>query len=245
MLIPLSYLLALPTLALSAPLSAPPSISSALSAFTPPSSASASWSAGATTAFSAHSSCNATQRRLIADGLGEALELAQHARAHLRRWGADGMFKDWFGAAADPNGLEGLLDRLVDGDRAGLLFRCDDPDAECDGEYGVIPGYFRAGEKDQTVVCETYYLAKPSLENLCVRGQTLFANGSELTQGAWFLHRLLHLPQASGGRLSDVVDTAEEALELAKGPNAHVYAYDILLPGVGCRGDNSTSAASE
>lgn len=92
MLVPLTYLLALPTLALSAPLSsAPLSISSALSAFTPPPPASAAWSSGATTAFAAHSSCNATQRRLIADGLGEALELAQHARAHLRRWGADGM----------------------------------------------------------------------------------------------------------------------------------------------------------
>lgn len=97
-------------------------------------------------------------------------------------------------------------------------------------------------------MCETYYLAKPSLENLCVRGRTLFANGSErassslsfdawspvllltgrarpVTQGAWFLHRLLHLPQASGGRLSDVVDTAKEALELAKGPNVRFRSF--------------------
>lgn len=33
------------------------------------------------------------------------------------------------------------------------------------------------------------------------------------------MHRLLHLPQSTGGGLSDVVDSAHDAVELAKGVN--------------------------
>lgn len=66
------------------------------------------------------------------------------------------------------------------------------------------------------------------------------------------MHRLLHSPKATGGLNSDVVDTVAEALELAKGVNQtqavhsihslqyfalDTFAKDVLLPGVGCRGD--------
>ena len=37
--------------------------------------------------------------------------------------------------------------------------------------------------------------------------------------GSWFLHRLLHLPASTGGGLSDVVNSAHDAVELAKGVN--------------------------
>ncbi|GAA5917580.1 hypothetical protein JCM6882_001986 [Rhodosporidiobolus microsporus] len=250
----LSLAALLPALSLAAPAPAPAewSYASSLKAFTTPSD----WYAGAHKAFTAHPSCNATEKRLIGDGLDEALMLAGQARAHLRRYGNDTLFEAWFGNETDPNLLLGLYDRIVDGDKTGLTFRCDDVDDECDGKYGVIPGYFRSDAKDETVVCSTYYLAKPRLEDMCAFDQTLVKNGSELTQGAWFMHRLLHNPTASGGRLSDVVDTVEEALELAQGVNKtqaaysihsvqyyalDVYAYDVLLPAEGCRG-NATEA---
>ncbi|GAA6003723.1 hypothetical protein JCM10207_003564 [Rhodosporidiobolus poonsookiae] len=210
------------------------------------------WSAGATIAYQAHGSCNASQKAWIGEGLDEALMLAGHARAHLRRYGNDTIFQDWFGNETNSNLLLGLYDRLVDGDKAGLSFRCDDPDNECDGKYGVIAGYFRADDHDETVMCPTYWLEKPRIEDMCAEGWNLAENGSELTQGAFFMHRLLHTPTATGGGMSDVVDTAEEALELAKGVNhtqaaysihtiqyyaLDVYATDILVPGVGCRGN--------
>ncbi|GAA5852418.1 hypothetical protein JCM8547_006775 [Rhodosporidiobolus lusitaniae] len=238
---PLALLALLPALTLAAPAPAPApaewSSPSALKEFATPSS----WYAGAHKAFTAHPSCNATEKRLIGDGLDEALMLAGQARAHLRRYGNDTIFQAWFGNETDSNTLLGLYDRLVDGDKTGLTFRC----------------YFRADAKDETVVCPTYYLAKPQLENMCTLGQTLVKNGSEplsepVTQGAWFMHRLLHNPTASGGLLSDVVDTVAEALELAQSVNhtqaaysihsvqyyaLDVYASDIILPGVGCRGN--------
>ncbi|KAI5478172.1 hypothetical protein MNV49_005339 [Pseudohyphozyma bogoriensis] len=214
------------------------------------------WSAGGSNNYTADDSCDITQKRLIGDGLSEALTLLDHARAHLRRFGNDTIFTDWFGKDADPNTALGLYDRLVDGDKSNLVFRCDDVSNLCNSStYGVIPGYFVPTDKDQTVVCPTYFNKKPELQNMCNQGQTLVKNGSELTQGAWFVHRLLHTPTASGGRLSDVVDTVAEALELAAGVNQtqalysihsvqyyalDTYAFDILLPGVGCRGDPST-----
>ncbi|ORY64731.1 putative peptidase domain-containing protein [Leucosporidium creatinivorum] len=210
------------------------------------------WAAGGTSNFTADSSCNATQKRLIGEGLAEAMTLLRHARAHLRRFGNDTTFVDWFGAEADSNQALGLYDRLVEGDKTNLTFTCTDVSNLCNGTYGVIPGYFVPTDKDTTVVCPTYYLAKPELQNTCAGGETLVVGGSELTRGSWFVHRLLHSPTASGGRLSDVVDTVAEALELAAGVNASqaitsihtvqyfaldTYATDILVPGVGCRGD--------
>jgi hypothetical protein len=43
------------------------------------------------------------------------------------------------------------------------------------------------------------------------------------TDGSWFLHRLLHLPTATGDGLSDVVDTSQEAVELARGVNVSTH----------------------
>lgn len=94
----------------------------------------------------------------------------------------------------------------------------------------MIPGYFVPTNKDTTVVCPTYYLAKPELQNTCAGGETLVEGGSELTQGSWFVHRLLHSPTASGGRLTDVVDTVAEALELAAGVNVSRLRFSAEAP---------------
>lgn len=103
----------------------------------------------------------------------------------------------------------------------------------CDGKYGIIPGYFSPSTPDLTVVCPTYYLSKKPLDHLCTAGDTIASQGSECacttslpkaqltkaTEGSWFLHRLLHLKQATGGGLSDVVDSAHDAVDLAQGVN--------------------------
>jgi hypothetical protein len=43
------------------------------------------------------------------------------------------------------------------------------------------------------------------------------------------MHRLLHTPTASGGRMSDVVDTVEEALALAQGVNVRSFSIFLAL----------------
>jgi hypothetical protein len=40
-------------------------------------------------------------------------------------------------------------------------------------QYGVIPGYFVPSQKDITVICPTYYLTKPELQNSCAGEETL------------------------------------------------------------------------
>ena len=62
-------------------------ITSSTAAFLPNLTA---WSDGASTAFSVSGdSCNTTELELIGQGLNRALELVDHARAHLRRFGND------------------------------------------------------------------------------------------------------------------------------------------------------------
>ncbi|OCF30367.1 hypothetical protein I316_08011 [Kwoniella heveanensis BCC8398] len=229
-----------------------------VSAFAPNTTA---WQQGASDSYSVWgSSCNTTQLELIGEGLAQVQKLAEHGRDHLRRYGNDTHFQRWFGLENDPNTLQGLFDRIVSGDKGNVSFTCDDVDNTCNGKYGVIPGYFSSSTPELTVICPTYYLSKTPLDELCTGGKTIASQGSEATDGGWFLHRLLHLPVSSGGLLHDVVDTAHEAVELAKGVNASqaihsihtvqyyaldVYASDILLPGEGCLGDTfvETSAA--
>ncbi|WRT64462.1 uncharacterized protein IL334_001394 [Kwoniella shivajii] len=217
------------------------------------------WSAGASNTFSVWgNSCNTTQLELIGEGLAQTFKLVEHGRDHLRRYGNDSYFQRWFGKTNDPNTLQGLFDRIVSGDKGNVSFTCDDIDNTCNGKYGIIPGYFSSSTPELTVVCPTYYLSKFPMDELCTRGNTITSQGSESTDGSWFLHRLLHLPIASGGLLKDVVDSAHDAVELAKGVNAtqsihnihsiqyyalDVYASDILLPGEGCLGDTSVQVS--
>nr|XP_019046794.1 hypothetical protein I302_03397 [Kwoniella bestiolae CBS 10118]OCF25724.1 hypothetical protein I302_03397 [Kwoniella bestiolae CBS 10118] len=220
-----------------------------LSAFEPNTTA---WSAGASDSFSVWGqSCNTTQLELIGEGLAQTMKLVEHGRDHLRRFGNDSYFQRWFGNDNNPNTLEGLFDRIVSGDKGNVSFTCDDIDNLCDGKYGIIPGYFSPSTPELTVVCSTYYLSKGPLDELCTAGKTI---SSQATDGSWFLHRLLHLPQTTGGGLKDVVDSAHDAVDLAQGVNAtqsiknihsiqyyalDVYASDILLPAEGCLGDTS------
>ncbi|WWC59804.1 uncharacterized protein I303_102366 [Kwoniella dejecticola CBS 10117] len=229
-----------------------------LSAFEPNTTA---WKDGASDSFSVWgNSCNTTQLELIGEGLAQTFKLVEHGRDHLRRFGNDSFFQRWFGNDNNPLILEGLYDRIVSGDKGNVSFTCDDVDSLCNGKYGIIPGYFSPSTPELTVVCPTYYLSKGPLAELCTNGETIASQGSESTDGSWFLHRLLHLPQTTGGGLSDVVDSAHDAVDLAQGVNAtqaiknihsiqyyalDVYASDILLPGEGCLGDTSVEVADK
>jgi hypothetical protein len=95
------------------------------------------WSKGAVNEYEIHQSCNATQTALLRQALIETEVLAGHARDHIQRFGnSSSYYTKYFGKAstAEP---AGWYDRLVNSDKAGVLFRCDDPDQNCatqDGE---------------------------------------------------------------------------------------------------------------
>jgi hypothetical protein len=97
------------------------------------------WDQGATPTFPIHRSCNASQSAQLKRAFGEAEALAQHAKEHIMRFGTDSEFYvKYFGNAstAEP---AGWFEKVISGDKTGVLFRCDDIDNKCyqDGKLHV------------------------------------------------------------------------------------------------------------
>jgi len=94
----------------------------------------APWNAGAVDQYSIHSSCNATQRRQIEIGLNETVTLAEHAKEHILRWRNESeIYRKYFGDRPSMEAI-GAFDVVVNGDKKDILFRCDNPDGNCDLE---------------------------------------------------------------------------------------------------------------
>jgi len=94
------------------------------------------WSKGAVNEYEIHQSCNATQTALLRQAIVETEILAGHARDHIQRFGnSSSYYTKYFGNAntAEP---AGWYDRLVNADKTGVLFRCDDPDQNCATQDG-------------------------------------------------------------------------------------------------------------
>ena len=89
------------------------------------------WNAGAVTEYPIHASCNATQRAYIKNGLDETLTICRQARDHILRWGnSSSIYQKYFGNASTGEPL-GWFTKIVDGDKSGVLFRCDNIDGNC------------------------------------------------------------------------------------------------------------------
>ena len=98
----------------------------------------AAWDAGAVNQYTIHESCNSTQAAQIADGLREAVELAEHAKDHILRWGnSSELYRKYFGNDP-PYAAIGSYDIVVNGDKTGVIFRCDNPDGNCAQEGKCI-----------------------------------------------------------------------------------------------------------
>ena len=90
-----------------------------------------SWSEGWQSSYPIHPSCNITLKRQLEDALGEAVELAQHARNHILRFGSKSEFvQKYFGNSSTATAI-GWYDRIVAADKGAMTFRCDDPDKNC------------------------------------------------------------------------------------------------------------------
>lgn len=100
------------------------------------------WDAGAVSQYPIHSSCNATQRAQLAAGLNETILLVKHAKEHVLRWGnSSELYQKYFGELP-PYEVIGSLDMVVSGDKGAVLFRCDNPDGNCDleGKFAITKG---------------------------------------------------------------------------------------------------------
>jgi hypothetical protein len=92
------------------------------------------WNAGAVDDFTIHASCNASQRAYLHNGLQEALTITHQARDHILRWGNQSLiYQKYFGHAPTGEPL-GWFTKIADGDKADILFRCDNIDGNCRNE---------------------------------------------------------------------------------------------------------------
>lgn len=89
------------------------------------------WSSGWSKTYPIHSSCNATLRHQLADGLDDLVQLAQHAKDHLLRFGSKSEFVQKYFGNASTSAPIGWYDRVITADKTKMLFRCDDPDGNC------------------------------------------------------------------------------------------------------------------
>ncbi|OCT48355.1 Major allergen Asp f 2 [Cladophialophora carrionii] len=213
------------------------------------------WRAGAVTEFQIHASCNASQAHQLRAALAETVDLARHAKEHVLRWGnSSEHYQKYFGDA--PSGeVVGYLDKIVSGDRGSSLFRCDNPDGNCDLEgYG---GHWR-GENatDETVICPLSYETRRSLTQMCALGYNVAESETNTFWASDLMHRLYHLPAFGEDHIGHYSEDYQGVLELAEHNSTfstrdsdalqyfalEVYAYDIAVPGVGCPGPENTTA---
>ncbi|KAB8265729.1 putative peptidase domain-containing protein [Aspergillus pseudonomiae] len=208
------------------------------------------WDAGATTQYPIHQSCNATQRRQIEAGLNETIALVDHAKAHILRWGNEStIYRKYFGNRPSFEAI-GAYDIVSNGDKGSVLFRCDNPDGNCDNEGWA--GHWR-GENGtaETVICDLSYSTRRSLTSMCSLGYTISGSETNTFWAADLLHRLFHMPPIGQSWVEHFADGYGEVLELAAGNKStstrdsetlqyfalEAYAYDIAAPGVGCVGE--------
>ncbi|KAE8422955.1 putative peptidase domain-containing protein [Aspergillus pseudocaelatus] len=212
------------------------------------------WDAGATTQYPIHQSCNATQRRQIEAGLNETIALVDHAKAHILRWGNEStIYRKYFGNRPSFEAI-GAYDIVSNGDKASVLFRCDNPDGNCDNEGWA--GHWRGENATaETVICDLSYSSRRSLTSMCALGYTVSGSETNTFWAADLLHRLFHMPPIGQNWVEHFADGYGEVIELAAGNKStstrdsetlqyfalEAYAYDIAAPGVGCVGEYDES----
>ncbi|KFY24198.1 hypothetical protein V493_05390, partial [Pseudogymnoascus sp. VKM F-4281 (FW-2241)] len=209
------------------------------------------WSAGYVSDFVIHSSCNSTERHEIAAGLEQAVTIAQHAKEHiLIHRNSSKVYQKYFGNGPTAPVI-GWLDKIATANRAGVIFRCDDPDKNCATQDNWAGHHRGSNATAETVICEPSYTSRRPLTALCARGFDMATGRTNDYWAADLMHRLYHVPTVGEDEVGHYADGYAELLELATGANytdaarnsaslsyfaLEAYAYDISVPGEGCAG---------
>ncbi|KAL2825868.1 antigen 1 [Aspergillus pseudoustus] len=208
--------------------------------------------------FPIHHSCNATEQRQLAIALQETVDLVSHAKTHILRWGNESsIYRKYFGDRPSLTAI-GAYDIIINGNADNILFRCDNPDGNCalDGWAGHWRG---ANATDETVICELSYEVRRSLSTVCGLGYTISESETNTFWASDLLHRLYHMPAIGQGLVEHYADGYEGVLELAEGNRTEavhdsetlqyfaleVYAYDVVVPGVGCVGGDEEETSDD
>ncbi|ELR07227.1 hypothetical protein VC83_01361 [Pseudogymnoascus destructans] len=224
------------------------------------------WSSGYVSQFVIHPSCNSTERHEITSGLEQAVTIAKHAKEHiLIHRNSSKVFQKYFGQG--PTGpVIGWLDKIATANRAGIIFRCDDPDKNCATQVRYGGHYRGSNATAETVICPLSYTNRRPLTALCARGFDMATGRANDYWAADLMHRLYHVPAVGEDEIGHYADGYSGLLKLAAGANhtdaarnsaslsyfaLEAYAYDISVPGEGCPGkvveeehDHGASATS-
>ncbi|VVT51196.1 uncharacterized protein SAPINGB_P003016 [Magnusiomyces paraingens] len=237
----------------SASASASASTSSASSAVASTAVSSYNWNDGFTPTISIRSSCNATNSNILSRALSDTIDVAQHARLHLLRYGnSSDIFPRYFGnasAAAEPLGW---YDFLANGDKSGLVLRCDDVDDRCNDTTTGIYTY----RDNESVICPNAFSNKIYNSDICAHGYTVAGNNATDTWAGTFLGQLLNSQRIGQGSISHKAESYASVIALAKSNSSvalhntaslqyfalHAWAYDIAVPGAGCTGKYSNAS---
>jgi hypothetical protein len=199
-----------------------------------------------------HSSCNKTEYIQLVKAWDETKQLAAQARDHTSRFGNESEIYRKFFADAPTAEVIGWFDNIVNQDKTGVLFRCDDIDGNChqDGWAGHWRG---SNATDETVICDLSYQTRRSLSQMCALGYEVSTSANNLFWSSDILHRIWHTEKVGQNVVDHYADSYDECLQLAESlPEEavrnsatlryyalEVYAYDIALPGEGCSGDDA------
>lgn len=92
----------------------------------------------AVSGFPIHASCNGTERHQLEKAFADTIKLAQAAAQHIYSHGnGSSLFTKYFGEAPTAEVI-GWYEKVVYGNREGVLFRCDDIDGNCHQD-GKLP----------------------------------------------------------------------------------------------------------
>ncbi|KAK6072725.1 restculine oxidase [Seiridium cupressi] len=154
-------------------------------------------------------------------------------------------YHKYFGLAPAVEVIE-WIDKIVTGDRTKYIFRCDDPDGDCD-----IPSWEGIGEVKMllTKPLSAHYLAKRAslwMVYVCGYGYTVTNSALSFYFASDLIHRFFHMPSVGGGGgvVEHYADDYNERLELAisapgRGRQEHAYLAGEIVAKV-----SSSSAAS-
>ncbi|KAJ9619270.1 Prenylated Rab acceptor protein 1 [Taxawa tesnikishii (nom. ined.)] len=205
--------------------------------------------ASAIPGFPIHSSCNATERNQLEKALGDTIKLAQTAAQYVETNGnSSTLYQKYFGSAPTAEVI-GWYEKVVHGQREGILFRCDDIDGNChqEGELGWALARRKRDPRDRHLPLS--YSTRQPLEALCGGGYTVSNGALNHYFASDLLHRLYHVTSIGEGAVEHYADSYAECLELAESEpseavrNSHtlqyfaleVYAFEVAAPGEGVR----------
>lgn len=201
--------------------------------------------------------CNSSQTKQINKYYQDFIEVSSVARSNLLENGADDeAFKHWFGEEGNPLTVLGVIDNLVQGNKNGVLYRCDDVDDLCAAHSSDWPGYHRESAPQETVICDLFFTSKHPIEKMCTEGDILNVKPKRYA-GIDLFHRFLHLSSINKGFVGEYTEKFSDVIEFANKNSTYAVlntdsllyyiaeVYSLQLTESGCLGEYPGSNSTE